>query len=154
MNKRLNTGVMLSLGIASVFAAHSVVAAELYVSPNGSDDFAGSSKEKPVASLAKARDLARSHAGKEAVTVNVADGVYYLPETLTFTSEDSGTATHPIVYRAENEGGAVLSGGSKLKLNWTSYKDGIFQAKTPAGLEVDQLFIDGKAQRMARYPNY
>jgi hypothetical protein len=154
MNKRLNTGVMLSLGIASVFATQSVVAAELYVSPNGSDDFAGSSKEKPVASLAKARDLARSHAGKEAVTVNVADGVYYLPETLTFTSEDSGTATHPIVYRAENEGGAVLSGGSKLKLNWTSYKDGIFQATTPAGLEVDQLFIDGKAQRMARYPNY
>ena len=34
------------------------------------------------------------------------------------------------------------------------YPDGIFQAKTPQGLEIDQLFINGKAQRMARYPNY
>ena len=48
----------------------------------------------------------------------------------------------------------MLSGGSKLELDWQPYRDGIFQAKTPAGLEIDQLFIDGKAQRMARYPNY
>jgi len=127
---------------------------ELYVSPDGSDAFAGTTKEKPFASLAKARDLARSHAGKDAVTVNVADGVYYLPETLTFSSEDSGTAKHPIVYRAEHEGGAVLSGGSRLSLDWQSYRDGIFQAKTPEGLAIDQLFLDGTAQRMARYPNY
>ena len=33
-------------------------------------------------------------------------------------------------------------------------KDGIMQAKTPAGLAFDQLFINGKRQMMARYPNY
>ena len=149
--KAIMTGAMLSL---SAFVAHSVQAVDLYVSPAGSDAFVGTTQAKSVASLAKARDLARPYAGKTAVTVHVADGVYYLPETLIFASQDSGTATHPIVYRADNEGGAVLSGGSKLELDWTAYQAGIFQAKTPAGLEIDQLFIDGKAQRMARYPNY
>lgn len=127
---------------------------EFYVSPEGSDAFAGTSQETPFASLAKARDAVRPYAGKQGVTVHVADGVYYLPDTVRFTSKDSGSAAHPIVYRAANEGGAVLSGGSKLDLNWTAYQDGIFQAKTPDGLAIDQLFINGKAQRMARYPNY
>ncbi|MBT3194035.1 MAG: PDZ domain-containing protein [Verrucomicrobia bacterium] len=126
----------------------------LYVSPDGSDASSGTTKEKPLASLAKARDLARSHAGKDAVTVHVADGMYYLPETLVFSPEDSGSAEHPIVYRAEHEGGAVLSGGSRLSLDWKPYRGGIFQAKTPEGLQIDQLFVNGAAQRMARYPNY
>jgi len=127
---------------------------DLYVSPDGSDAFVGTTKAKPFASLEKARDAARSLAGKNPVTVHVADGVYYLPEALTFGPEDSGSAKHPIVYRAAHEGGAVLSGGSKLELEWTSYQDGIFMAKTPKEWEIDQLFVNGTAQRMARYPNY
>ena len=102
----------------------------------------------------KARKLARSYAGKQAVSIQVADGVYYLPETLTFSPEDSGTAEFPIIYHAENEGGAVLSGGSRLELEWSAHKNGIFKAQTPPDLEIDQVFINGSAQRMARYPNY
>ena len=30
----------------------------------------------------------------------------------------------------------------------------MFTATTPAGLEMDQLFVNGKRQSMARYPNY
>ncbi|MEN8735438.1 MAG: PDZ domain-containing protein [Lentimonas sp.] len=126
---------------------------ELYVSPDGKDSNRGT-KASPVVSLQRAKELARSTAGKNSVQVNVADGVYYLPETLVFESHDSGTETNPIVYRSINEGGAVLSGGSKLDLKWSAYKDGIFQATTPRGLNIDQLFINGKSQRMARYPNY
>ncbi|WP_238388802.1 PDZ domain-containing protein [Roseimaritima ulvae] len=80
--------------------------------------------------------------------------MYYLPETLVLTSADSGSSECPIVYRAQNEGGAVLSGGSQLNLSWSAWRDGIFQAQTPPGLQIDQLFIDGQNQRMARYPNY
>jgi hypothetical protein len=131
----------------------STPAADLYVAPGGADANRGSS-DQPLASLAAAQKMARSTAGREAVTVHVADGVYYLPEPLIFTSKDSGTETCPVVYTAVNEGGAVLSGGLKLDLQWKPYKSGIFQAKTPAGLAIDQLFINGKNQRMARYPNY
>ena len=131
----------------------SALAADLYVRPNGDDGNAGSAT-RPLASLSAARDAARRVAGQEPVTVHVADGVYYLPETLVFTPADSGSAECPIVYRAENEGGAVLSGGAELDLQWWPFKLGILMAKTPPGLEIDQLFINGKNQRMARYPNY
>lgn len=136
-----------------LWAPTSSYSADFYVSPHGGDSNRGT-KESPFASLAAARDAARPVAGTEAVTVHVADGVYYLPETLMFTAADSGSAGHPVLYRAENEGKAVLSGGSRLDLNWTLSRDGVFQARTPAGLAIDQLFIDGKNQRMARYPNH
>lgn len=127
--------------------------ADFYVSPNGIDANSGSESE-PLASFAAARNAARKYVGKEAVTVHVADGTYYLPATLVFTPEDSGSKDHPVLYAAQTEGGAVLSGGSELKLSWEPHEAGIFKAQTPAGLQIDQLFIDGRNQRMARYPNY
>ncbi|WPJ97287.1 site-2 protease family protein [Coraliomargarita algicola] len=145
----LKTKLLLGMLVVANFAH----AADLYVSPAGSDSNGGS-QAAPVASLARAQALVRSHAGKTPVTVHVGDGIYYLPETLVFTPADSGTAAYPVVFMAENEGGAVLSGGSKLNLSWQPYRDGIYQATTPTGLEIDQLFINGRNQRMARYPNY
>ncbi|TWU38863.1 hypothetical protein Q31b_39410 [Novipirellula aureliae] len=140
--------------VAILFSALGVLqAAEIYVSPIGSDTNPGT-KSQPVASLTAAQEKAREFAGEESVLVRVADGVYYLTETWQFSPIDSGTVRYPVVYRAENEGGAVLSGGSKLDLQWQPYRDGIFQAATPAGLEIDQLFLDGSLQHMARYPNH
>lgn len=128
-------------------------AADLYVSPDGDDSNMGG-RDSPLALITAARDAARKYAGKEAVTVHVADGIYYLPETLVFTPEDSGSKEHPVLYSAQTEGGAVLSGGAQLNLSWEPHEDGIFKSQTPAGLQIDQLFIDGRNQRMARYPNY
>ncbi len=143
--------LQLSILVLSILStAHAV---DLYVAPSGSDTNRGRITD-PLASIAAAQKMARAYSGKEAVTVHVADGTYYLPETLVFTPEDSGTAQSPVVYKSYNEGGAVLSGGSELRLTWQLYRDGIFKATTPAGLEIDQLFIDGRNQRMARYPNY
>ncbi|MDQ8183581.1 PDZ domain-containing protein [Pelagicoccus sp. SDUM812005] len=143
--------LLLSVLIGAVFSTGQ--AADIYVSPDGADSNSGQ-RGKPLASLAAAQQKARSYAGEESVTVHVADGIYYLPETLVFTPEDSGTKMYPVTYRAVNEGGAILSGGSELELSWKPYRDGIYQADTPAGLRVDQLFVDGVNQRMARYPNY
>ena len=42
--------------------------------------------------------------GGEGVTVFVREGTYYLPETLVFTAEDSGTKAAPVVYQAYREG--------------------------------------------------
>ncbi|MEP4077223.1 right-handed parallel beta-helix repeat-containing protein [Haloferula sp.] len=128
-------------------------AADFFVSPDGSDADSGLAGH-PVASLAVAKQKARAHAGKEAVTIHVDDGIYYLPETLVFSPADSGTEAYPVLYKAHNEGGAVLSGGSELKLQWTPDRDGIYKTTTPEGLEIDQLFINGENQRMARYPNF
>lgn len=128
-------------------------AADLYVSPAGLDSHPGT-RQAPPLTLGAARDMARQFAGKEAVTIHVADGVYYLPETLVLTAADSGTAVHPVTYRAVNEGKAVLSGGLRLELIWQPWQDGILVATTPAGLVLDQLFVNGRRQRMARYPDF
>ena len=144
---------VLFVNLWLLLAAPVCLAADLYVSPSGNDTNPGS-KSSPVATLSQAKEIARSLAGTQPVTVHVADGVYYLSDTMVFTAEDDGTAESPVVYRAENEGNAVLSGGSKLNLQWSAYRDGIFMAKTDPGLVIDQLFVDGANQRMARYPNY
>jgi hypothetical protein len=128
-------------------------AADLHVSTSGSDSHPGT-RAAPLRTIAAARDAARALAGREPVTVHVADGVYYLPETLVFTPADSGTDGNPVIYQAANEGAAVLSGGVKPDLRWQAHGNGIFKAATPDGLEIDQLFIDGSRQRMARYPNH
>ena len=126
---------------------------DLYVSSEGSDTNNGT-KDKPFATLSAAKNAARKYAGKQLVTVHVEDGIYYLPETLTFQPEDSGTEEFPVLFKAVNEGKAILSGGTQLNLSWKPFKDGIFQANTPDNFNVDQLFINGQNQRMARYPNY
>ena len=69
--------------ILTLLTATPAMADDLYVSPTGNDRHAGT-KASPLASLAAARDKARSMAGKSAVTIHVADGVYYLPKTLVF----------------------------------------------------------------------
>lgn len=151
--KRKRIPQLTLAGLAAAAMAGNALALELHVSPKGRDNNPGT-PNAPLATLAAARDAARQAAGKEAVTVQVGDGIYYLPETLVFTPEDSGSTEFPVVYRAMNEGKAVLSGGSELKLEWKPYRDGIFQAATPEGWEIDQLFIDGKSRRMARYPDF
>ncbi|MDP4879931.1 MAG: hypothetical protein NWR36_08595, partial [Opitutales bacterium] len=81
--------------LCSMVLGSSAHALDIYVSPDGSDSNSGRAGQ-PLASLAGAQDKVRSVAGKEAVTVHVADGIYYLPDTLIFTPEDSGSAKHPV----------------------------------------------------------
>lgn len=120
-------------------------AAEFHVSPAGVDGHSGTAAS-PFATIARAQAAARQAKGG---TVVVHAGSYYLPAPLVFTPEDSGTE-----YRAAGDGPVVISGGTKLLLSWSAFRDGIMQAKTPAGIVIDQLFVNGKRQIMARYPNY
>jgi hypothetical protein len=123
------------------------------VSPAGRDSNSGA-KDRPLASLAAAQRMARSRKFSGPVTVWLRGGTYYLPQTLVFTPEDSGTKTTPVTYAAFSGEEPVISGGTRLRLTWTPYRDGILMARVAAGLQSDQLFINGKRQILARYPNY
>jgi hypothetical protein len=125
----------------------------LHISPAGNDANPGTAAQ-PLATLAAAQRAARSAVGKKPVTVWLHAGTFYLPETLRFTAEDSGTAEAPVVYAAVPGEQPVISGGARLPLDWRPLRDGVFQAKTSAGLAMDQLFVNGQRQHMARYPNY
>jgi membrane-associated protease RseP (regulator of RpoE activity) len=147
------TAFLTAAGAVVLTSAWQLHAADLHVSPAGNDSHPGTSAA-PFRTLAAARDAARMFTGKETVTVHVGDGIYYLPETLVFTAADSGSEEHPVTYRAATEGNAVISGGRKLKLDWKPWRDGIMMAGTPDGMSIDQLFIDGRRQHMARYPDF
>ncbi|WP_299577387.1 right-handed parallel beta-helix repeat-containing protein [uncultured Sunxiuqinia sp.] len=125
---------------------------DIYVSPQGNDDQNGSA-EQPIKTLQKAKDLAASYAGKQEVNIILEDGTYYLNETLVFNFKDSGTEEFPINIRAAHEGGAVISGGKELSLNWKPYQNGIYRASVDGDVNIDQLYINGQRQRMARFPN-
>jgi len=141
-----------TIGIAFFLYIFTVTAQTIYVSVIGNDKYAGT-KQNPVKTFAKAQELARKTAISQSVEVIFADGIYYLPETIKFTTADSKTAGAEITYRAEHEGKAVISGGSLLQLNWQHWQRGIYKARVPIQVEIDQLYINGKRQRMARFPN-
>lgn len=124
----------------------------IYVSPKGKDTNPGTEKA-PIATFQKAQKLARKIPANKNAKIVFDNGVYYLPETVKFTVTDSKTGKNKVVYMAREEGKAILSGGKLLKLSWKPYKDGIFVADLPKSTVIDQLFINGKRQRMARFPN-
>lgn len=128
---------------------------DYYVAPEGADNNPGSF-EKPFKSLARAQAEVRGcdDRGKKPITVYLREGTHYLNESLRFTAEDSGSPDAPVTYVAYKDEDVVISGGARLSLAWTPYQDGILQAPTPPGLEIDQLFVNGERQPMARYPNY
>lgn len=125
-------------------------AAEFHVSPSGKDTNSGTAAA-PLATVDGARRAARNFVGKETVTIRFGKGTYYLPETVRFQAADSGTPDKPVTYLGEE--GAVISGGSALRLDWQPDVAGRFKATTPAGLEIDQLWINGHREPMARFPN-
>ena len=151
---RLNT---LRIGVVSLACCATLTfSAEIYVSPTGSDAASGT-LAAPLATLAAARDKAdQLKAGNTPVTVYFRGGTYYLDTTVSFGPSNSGTAQAPITYMAYGSEKPVISGGIKLpdSLNW-SVSSGQIQVCTIAkNLKVDQLFLNGKRQIMARYPNF
>jgi hypothetical protein len=140
--------------VFSVSVGNAAQPAQIFVGSNGNDTNPGTLDE-PFATLQRAQQAARKVAGHEAVTVFLRAGTYYLPTPLVFTAEDSGRRSSPVTYRAYPKEQAVISGGVRLEnLKWETYRGGIMRAGVPAGLVMDQLFVNGERQPMARYPNF
>ena len=88
--------------------------ADLYLSPEGSDDNDGSFGH-PLATLAKARDVVRTmeKTGRDGITVALLAGEYRV-SSLAFTAEDGGTESCPVAYAAYGDGEVILNGGVTL----------------------------------------
>jgi len=134
------------------------VSADLFVAVNGSDANPGT-EAKPFATLARARDVVRELKRTETgpLTVLVRGGTYYQDEPLVFGPEDSGTAEAPVTYAAYPGELVTISGGRQLDCKWKPWKDGIMMTELPTvkidGLSFTQLFLNGRRQIRARYPN-
>lgn len=124
----------------------------IYVSTRGNDKWNGSEK-KPVASLVRAQELARAYGRDTSVEIVFEDGIYYLPGTVQFTGQDSKDYPATVTLRARHEGKAVISGGQQIRLDWKQEGGNIYVASVPAGMDIDQLYVAGLRQPMARFPN-
>ncbi|SEO87750.1 right-handed parallel beta-helix repeat-containing protein [Mucilaginibacter sp. OK283] len=94
----------------------SVFAAEIWVSPKGSDKNTGT-QQQPLATVAmalrKARELRRLNDGsiKGGIRIVVEKGLYQLSEPLFIRPEDSGAADSPTIIEGADKGETIFSGG-------------------------------------------
>ncbi len=160
--------------IAILFCAFlsSVSAAEIWVSPQGSDHNPGTHAQ-PFASVATAQREARElrRLGKlgtnEPVYIILEDGVYRLTSPLLVRSEDSGTETSPTIFEAAPGTKPVLSGGVRIT-GWQkasgkisglpkAARGNVWVADAPTFggrmLEFRQLWVNGQKAVRARQPN-
>ena len=151
----------LSLLTALLFAPlASLQAAEFHVALNGSDANPGT-QAQPFASITRARDAVRSLKRQgplgEPVELVIHGGTYYLPETILLEPQDSGTESAPVTYRAAEGEAVVLSGGRPITGPWKKESGPIWSADLPKAEEESwnfrQLFVDGRREIRARYPN-
>jgi hypothetical protein len=109
-------------------------AVEFFVAPAGNDSNPGT-RQKPFASLEKARDAIRALKANGALSgpvgVRLLHGEYNMTKTFELTAVDSGSQSSPIVYRADKSGTAVLYGGKRLS-GFTPVSDAAILDRLPA----------------------
>jgi hypothetical protein len=141
---------IVSACAVAVFSACLCAAQPYFVSPAGDDANPGT-LEKPFATLQRAQQATCQKHGD----VFLRSGTYYLPATLVFTAQDSGTKEASVVFQNYQDEQPVISGGVRLeKLDWQPYTNGIVQARVPADLQTEEIFVNGERQILARYPNF
>ncbi len=102
-------------------------ALDLYVAPNGNDAWSGRFPEPrpagddgPLATLAGARDRLREIKGRSGamtpgpLTVHLRGGMYTLTETFELSPSDSGTESHPVIFRAYRDEQVRVIGGQPI----------------------------------------
>ncbi|MCU0795851.1 MAG: right-handed parallel beta-helix repeat-containing protein [Akkermansiaceae bacterium] len=153
---------------------------QIYVSPSGSDANDGS-RGHPFATLEHARDAARGATSKP-VTIWIGGGTYEFPEGFQLDSADSGTADHPVTYRAMEGETPVFTGARRVPPgNLKKVTDPATLARIRANarehvlaLDIDKfgvvhsrrlpdvfrdfggiadLYFDGQRMTLARFPN-
>ncbi|MGA7523222.1 MAG: right-handed parallel beta-helix repeat-containing protein [Acidobacteriaceae bacterium] len=124
-----------------------------FVSVQGDDQSPGTDK-LPFATLARAQRAVRQASRSAPLHVWIREGTYYLESTLKFEPQDSGAPAAPVIWAAVAGARVTLSGGQRLTCHWTTHGNGIMKTRVPAGLAFTQLFVEGKRQIRARFPNY
>ncbi|MET7466478.1 right-handed parallel beta-helix repeat-containing protein [Nonomuraea sp. NPDC005501] len=121
---------------------------EIFVAPGGDDSGPGT-RERPFATLDKARLAARAATGQ--VLVQLRAGTYTLAEPLELTAADSGRDGDRVVYQAHGYGTpdqeeVVLSGGRRVAVR--EEPGGVWAAGV-GDLEPRQLYAAGRRAERA-----
>lgn len=122
-------------------------AVNIYVSDSGGNDYLydGLSPDHPLKTVAKAKErimyMKQSDSNVDYV-VNIRGGIYQMKDSLTFTSNDSGNAAHPITYKAYNNEQVTLSGSEVLQHSAVTEAT---ETRIPAGVRSNVKQVDLKS---------
>ena len=89
---------------------------EYFVSPYGSDNNAGTI-DSPFKTLEKARDTIRTIEKNNDIYIYLREGDYYMSESFSLDSQDSGNSSGTVTYSAYNDESVTLHGDVILDIN-------------------------------------
>ncbi|WP_420603670.1 right-handed parallel beta-helix repeat-containing protein [Flagellimonas sp.] len=98
--------------------------------------------------LTKARQIREDNKTSKLI-IHLSSGNHYLESPLSITPKLNG-----LQIIGPKDGIAVIKGSQKLVFDWRKYSDDIWMTTFPESLSFDQMFVNGKKQILARYPNY
>lgn len=123
---------------------------EIYVAPNGNDHNIGSLTQ-PFKTPERAIQEARKAVEKDLV-IYFRKGIYYLQKPILLNLET--VKTRSLVISSYPGEKAYISAGQLLKPKWKVFKKNIYVAAVPENIDFERLFVNGKLQILARYPDY
>ncbi|MEH0421508.1 RICIN domain-containing protein [Streptomyces sp. B21-083] len=129
--------------------ASAATQATYYVAPNGDDSNAGTITA-PFKTLQHARDVVRTVNSSMSGDINVylRGGNYPVSSTINFTSADSGSNGHRVVYAAYPNEKPVLNGGVQVT-GWTQHSGNIWKAPLNRDNKLRALYVNDKRAQMA-----
>jgi len=156
MKTQLTVRLIIFLILVSQYSAF---AQSIYLSPSGNDGNPGTI-DKPLATLTaardKARELGKNSQGSQAIEIIALEGEYFMVQPLFLNSVDGGTASSPVIYRAETGKKAIFRGAVELT-GWQKVNDKLWKAFVPQvafyNSYFEQLYVNGERAIRARTPN-
>ncbi|MCD2448864.1 right-handed parallel beta-helix repeat-containing protein [Methylicorpusculum oleiharenae] len=175
----MKSWIKVLLSITVLFGSNAAQALELYVSPNGRDQWSGAldqanreETDGPFQTLYRAQQEIRKLKAKRVLqgqtTVNIAGGIYYLDKPLSFDLRDSGLNEAVTRWQGKEGEKITLSGGKPLTdclpeqaSVWSCSVRGLNlgpsklkeTGRIKGSLPGFELFVDGQRMRLARWPN-
>ena len=123
---------------------------KIFISLDGNDDAIGS-LQHPVASVQQAVFLATQSSFNK-VEIYFRKGVYYLDSTIVLSA--AILKGKNLLLSSYNNEQVVISGAKKVAVSWSKYNNNIYVTNVSFDFIPDAMYVSGKQQVMARYPNY
>ncbi len=122
----------------------------IYVRPGGNGTGSGTQHD-PYTSLAAARDALRPRLASMTADAHVIldAGTYTLTAPFSLTPADSGQGGHTVSYEAAPGAHPVISGGQRIS-GWTRLRGDVWSAPVAKGLQLRQLYVDGRRAEIAQ----
>ncbi|MEQ9287931.1 MAG: PDZ domain-containing protein [Cyclobacteriaceae bacterium] len=148
MKKLFGSILLMSMFLISSCSQEPI---EIYLSTKGRPENDGTSSA-PVNSLSAALDILKAKKEKNentTATIHLDPGEYRLDKPIRITP-----GLDNLTIKGSGSDKTVIKGSQKFSLDWKKHTDDILVAKVSASQTFDQLYINGKQQILARYPNY